>query len=323
MIKAAAAILLILGSFSVQAATGFASSEKMNVAVLEFDTKGDLGREDAGAIIAEWLVNALHKSQAFNLRESVLLKKVLEEQELGMSGRVDDATATKIGKIYGVEAIITGSVIKWGNIIYISARLIDTENGMILKTYEVETNDINDIRSKTDDLASIITGVDAGEEKELSGNEIDTNVDIAMKRFSNDVKGAKEFIKLAKGILILPNVVKGGMIIGYEYGLGALRIDGKTTDYYKVKAGSFGLQLGIQKKDIIIGFMTDDALEEFRKTAGWQLGIDSNLSLEKAGEKNQINVNEIKNPVVAFAFEVSGLLLDVSLKGLKFTRVVK
>lgn len=323
MIKTAAVCLTIIACCLLPGITGFASSKKMNVAVLEFDTKGDLGREDAGAIVAEWLVNALHRSQVFNLRERVLLKKVLEEQELGMSGRVDDATATKIGKIYGVEAIITGSVIKWGNIIYISARLIDTGNGTILKTYEVETNDINDIRNKTEDLASIISGSDSEQEKKTPGNEIDSNVDIAMERFTNNVEGAKEFIKLTKGILVLPDVVKGGMIIGYEYGIGALRVDGRTVDYYKIKAGSFGLQMGVQKKDIIIGFMTDDALEEFRKNAGWQLGIDSNLALEKSGKKNQININEIKDPVVAFVFDVSGLLLDVSLKGLKFTRVVK
>ena len=115
MIKAATVFLLILTCLLFSGAIVAEPSEKMDIAVLEFDTKGDLGREDAGAIIAEWLVNALHESQVFNLRERVLLKKVLEEQELGMSGRVDDNTATKIGEIYGVKTIITGSIIGISN----------------------------------------------------------------------------------------------------------------------------------------------------------------------------------------------------------------
>lgn len=323
MFKVITVITTILACGVLLTGAGFASSKKMNVAVLEFDVKGDLGKEDAGAIVAEWMVNALHKSQAFNLRERVLLKKVLEEQELGMTGRMDGATASKIGEIYGVEAIITGSVIKWGTIIYVTARLINTENGAILKASEVKTNDINDIRNKTDELASIIIGSDTEEGKKPSRNEIDVSVDIVLERFYKNVEGAMEFIALTKGVLILPDVVKGGLIIGYEYGLGALRIDGMTVDYYKITAGSLGVQIGVQKKDIIIGFMTDEVLKEFRENAGWKLGVDANLALEKSGKGDKIDTDEVKDPIVAFAFDVSGLLIDVSLKGLKFTRIAE
>jgi lipid-binding SYLF domain-containing protein len=305
--------------------TGFTSSEKMNVAVFEFDVKGDIGKEDAGAIIAEWMVNALHKANAYNLRERVLLKKVLDEQELGMTGRIDDATASKIGEIYGVQAIITGSVIKWETIIYVTARLINTENGAILKATEVKTNNINDIRNKIDELASIIISTDDTEEKKKasSDNEIDVNVDIAMDRFYRNVTGARDFVALTQGMLIVPNVVKGGLIIGYEYGLGALRIDGMTVDYYKLTAGSIGLQIGVQKKDIIIGFMTDEALKKFRDNPRFKLGIDANLILKSSDKGDSIDTTTIEDPVVALVFDVSGLILDLSLKGLKFTKIDK
>ncbi len=134
------------------------STKKINVAVLEFDVKGDLGIQDAGSIIAEWMINSVHKTNEYNLKERVLLKKILVEQNLGMSGIVDKKTASKIGQIYGVKGIITGSVIKWGKTISVTARLIDTDNGSILKTAKVTTTNIEKIPDEIDDLALIIAG---------------------------------------------------------------------------------------------------------------------------------------------------------------------
>ncbi len=315
-------ITMLLVVFFFLSSIGFASAEKMNVAVLEFEVKGDLGEKDAGAIIAEWMINALYMSNEYDLRERVLLKKILEEQELGMTGLIDKKTATKIGEIYGVKGIISGSVIKWGDIIYINARLIDTENGAILKANEVKAADINDIRNKIDELASIIVGKQTGMKKIAnSANEIDISVDVALERFYRKVIGAKEFTKLAKGLLVLPNTVKAGFILGGEYGKGALRVGGMTVDYYKITAGSIGLQIGAQKKDIIIAFMTKEALKQFQENSAWEAGIDGNIALIDTGASKDINTYTFKEPVVAFVFDVKGFMADISLKGSRFTRL--
>jgi len=42
------------------------------------------------------------------------------------------------------------------------------------------------------------------------------------------VKGGKEIAGKAKGVLVLPGVIKAGLIVGGEYGEGALRVGGKT-----------------------------------------------------------------------------------------------
>ncbi|MGD8899635.1 MAG: hypothetical protein PVF39_06125 [Desulfobacterales bacterium] len=52
-----------------------------------------------------------------------------------------------------------------------------------------------------------------------------------MLRFYEQVEDGKEIAKRAKGMLILPNVGKGALIVGIEYGRGALRVGGKTVDY--------------------------------------------------------------------------------------------
>jgi len=163
----------------------------------------------------------------------------------------------------------------------------------------------------------------AGQSQAATAREIDVSVDVALERFTKDVKGAKEFAQAAKGLLVLPGVVKAGFVVGGEYGEGALRIEGKTAGYYNIIAGSFGLQIGAQSKDIIIAFMTDDALNGFRASQGWEVGVDGNVALLDIGVGERIDTTTLKDPIVGFVFGVKGLMADVSLKGSKFTKLDK
>jgi lipid-binding SYLF domain-containing protein len=78
--------------------------------------------------------------------------------------------------------------------------------------------------------------------------EIDAEVDAALVRFYEEVPGAADLAKKAKGILIFPKVIKAGFGVGGEYGEGALRIGGKLVGYYNTAAASIGLQVGIQAR---------------------------------------------------------------------------
>lgn len=156
-----------------------------------------------------------------------------------------------------------------------------------------------------------------------TAKEINVSVDVALDRFYSQVAGSREFAKVAKGLLILPNVKKGAFLIGAEYGEGALRIGGKTVDYYNMAVASFGLQIGAEAKDIIIAFMTDKALMKFRNSAGWEAGVDGNIALIDVGGGQRINTTTVKAPIVAFVFDVKGLMADISLAGAKFTKLKK
>jgi len=156
-----------------------------------------------------------------------------------------------------------------------------------------------------------------------TAKEIDASVDVALERFEAEVKGGKEFLKAAKGVLVLPRVIKAGFIVGGEYGEGALRIGGKTVDYYSIAAGSFGLQIGAQEKNIILVFMQDKALSQFRTSSGWQVGIDGSVALVKVGAEGSIDSTTFKEPIVGFVFGQRGLMADVSLEGAKITKMKK
>jgi len=156
-----------------------------------------------------------------------------------------------------------------------------------------------------------------------TAKEIDASVDVAIKRFYKQVKGAEEFVKASKGMLVMPNVVKGAFIVGGEYGEGALRIGGKTVDYYNTISGSIGFQIGGEAKDIILLFMTDEALKKFRASKGWEAGVDGNVAVISIGAGERADTTTSKDPIVGFVFDAKGLIFDISLKGAKFSKVDK
>ena len=162
----------------------------------------------------------------------------------------------------------------------------------------------------------------AGEEKKVDTKKIDADADAALERLHN-LEGGKEFAEKAKALLILPNVGKGGLIVGIEHGKGALRIDGRTVDYYSLSAGSVGLQIGGEAKDIIIAFLTSEALEKFRASKNWEAGVDGNIALVTVGDGGTASNISTKEPITAVVFDVKGLFFDLSLKGGKFSKLEK
>jgi len=156
-----------------------------------------------------------------------------------------------------------------------------------------------------------------------TAKEIDVSVDVALERFQKEVSGANDFLQSAKGVLVFPSVYKAGFVVGGEYGEGALRIDGKTVDYYSTVAGSWGLQLGAQKKTVILVFMQNEALKKFRNSEGWKAGVDGSVALITVGVGGSIDTTKIKDPIVGFVFGQKGLMYNLTLEGSKYTKLEK
>jgi len=163
----------------------------------------------------------------------------------------------------------------------------------------------------------------AGPSFGASANEINASVDAALERFYTHVKDGKEVARRAKGLLVLPNVKKGAFIVGGEYGQGAMRVGGKTVEYYRMAAGSIGLQIGGEAKDIILAFNSNDVLKKFRDSKGWEAGVDGNVALVTLGAGDSAISAMNKGPIVAFVFDVKGLIADMSIKGAKFSKLDK
>ena len=156
-----------------------------------------------------------------------------------------------------------------------------------------------------------------------TAREIDVSVDVALERFEKEVGGGKRFLESAEGVLVFPSVIKAGVGIGGEYGEGALRIGGKTVDYYNTAAASIGLQLGAQSRTVILVFLEKKALNDFRNSSGWKAGVDGSVALVKLGAGGSIDTANIKDPIVGFVFSNKGLMYNLTLEGSKFTKLDK
>lgn len=154
-----------------------------------------------------------------------------------------------------------------------------------------------------------------------TAKEINTSVNACLDRFYKQVKGGKELAAKAKGVLVMPGVIKAGLIVGGEYGEGALRVGGKTVSYYNLASGSVGLQIGGESKDVVILFMKDEALKQFQASKGWEVGVDANVAVVTIGGGERVDFTKMKEPIIGFVFDVKGLMADISLKGAKFTKI--
>ncbi|HZZ05462.1 BPSL1445 family SYLF domain-containing lipoprotein [Paraburkholderia sp.] len=150
---------------------------------------------------------------------------------------------------------------------------------------------------------------------------IDASVDGTMSRLFTTVKGSRELVSKARGVLVFPSVLQAGFIVGGQYGEGSLRVGGGTVGYYSTISGSFGLQAGAQSKAIIFLFMTQDALDKFRNADGWSAGGDASVALVKMGANGAIDTTTATAPVEVFVLTNAGLMADISLQGTKVSRL--
>ena len=151
--------------------------------------------------------------------------------------------------------------------------------------------------------------------------EIDAGVKATMARFEKDIKGGSEYLKGAKGVLVMPNVTKAAFVVGGQYGQGALQVGGKTVKYYSIAAGSLGWQIGAEKYDLVILFMTEEALSKFQKSQGWEAGVDAEVTLIQVGAEVTVATLRSQHPIAGFVFDQKGLMAGLSIKGAKFTPI--
>lgn len=156
-----------------------------------------------------------------------------------------------------------------------------------------------------------------------SADKLNREADKALQVFKEDISGAEIFLNQAAGYLVFPRVIKGGVGVGAETGEGVLRVGSSTVAYYRTTSGSIGLQLGVQAKSIVIAFLTREALDKFRNSNGWKVGVDGSVALIDLGGGKTIDSDNVRDPVVGFIFGSKGLMYNLTLEGSKFTKLDK
>jgi lipid-binding SYLF domain-containing protein len=154
-----------------------------------------------------------------------------------------------------------------------------------------------------------------------SADQINEAANATLHSFVNQIGGGRELANKAEGVLVFPSVVKAGFGFGGEYGEGVLIIHGRPTGYYNLVSGSFGFQLGVEERSVIIMFMTSDALASFDRRAGLKVGVDASVAVITVGAGRSIDTDKITSPVIGFILDPKGLMYNLTLEGSKITRI--
>lgn len=106
----------LLCTVAVSVASAGDKSDKPRIAVIEFKSKSDnqWWYSNGAAAMQDVFVTELVKSGKFRVVEREQLAALMEEKHLAISGDVDPSTAVKIGKLLGVNYLLTGAVTEYG-----------------------------------------------------------------------------------------------------------------------------------------------------------------------------------------------------------------
>jgi lipid-binding SYLF domain-containing protein len=151
--------------------------------------------------------------------------------------------------------------------------------------------------------------------------DIDAAVRETLAELYQQADSARELAARAEGVLVFPRVVKGGLIVGGEYGEGALLSAGRTVDYYALKSASLGLQMGGQTRKVALLFMTPEAYQGFLKSSRWKVGVDGSVTLAALGVDKKVDASTAGKPIIAFVFSSKGLMYNLTLEGSRISRM--
>ncbi len=156
-----------------------------------------------------------------------------------------------------------------------------------------------------------------------SAAEISRDSKAALQKLYAKSAAAKALGEKARGILVFPRIVKGGFIVGGQYGEGSLFEDGKIMAYYSTVQGSIGLQAGVQKYGYALFFMTDSARKYIDKSDGWEIGVGPSIVVVDVGAAKSMTTTTLQSEIYAFFFGQKGLMAGMGLQGTKITRIEK
>jgi lipid-binding SYLF domain-containing protein len=129
------------------------------------------------------------------------------------------------------------------------------------------------------------------------------------------------YIKNARGVVIFPQVIKGGFFIGGSGGTGVLLVRNKETGtwsqpaFYTLGSVTFGLQIGGEAAEVVMLAMTQKAVDTMLSSSV-KLGGDASIAIGPlgAGAKGSANIPEVTADFLSFT-KAKGLYAGLNLEG--------
>jgi lipid-binding SYLF domain-containing protein len=170
-------------------------------------------------------------------------------------------------------------------------------------------------------LATLVAGAPAF--AQVDANELRVKADEAVAQFKQEHSDAAKVLAEAQGILICPQVTKVSFVFGLERGTCVLTRKGsQERTYYNSTGIKWGLTAGMASHVLLLAFNTQDAIDKFVNTKReWEIGVDTNVAVAKAGASGSLDTTNLRAPVVAYIYGEKGLMADISLNGSRYKKI--
>jgi len=164
-------------------------------------------------------------------------------------------------------------------------------------------------------------GVLGSDAHAATAEDLDRSAAQALQTLYRTNPVAEKISKIAKAVLVFPNIVKAGLIFGGSYGEGVLMEDSKVVDYYNSVSGSWGLQAGAQSYGYAVFLMNDKAVSYLEKSKGWEIGVGPTVVAVNEGVAKNLTSTTLQDDAYAFVFDQQGLMASLSIEGTKISRI--
>ncbi|MBU3666288.1 MAG: lipid-binding SYLF domain-containing protein [Chthoniobacterales bacterium] len=149
--------------------------------------------------------------------------------------------------------------------------------------------------------------------------ELRKKSEAALEQLFETKPGTKELADMAEAVLVFPEVVKAGFMIGGQRGDGVLFRNGEAEGYFNTTSASYGWQVGAQVFSYVLFFMDQKSLDSLYKADGFEVGAAPSLVIANEGFTSDLSTKTMKNGIYAFFFGQKGIMAGISLQGTKIT----
>jgi lipid-binding SYLF domain-containing protein len=143
----------------------------------------------------------------------------------------------------------------------------------------------------------------------------------ALSQLKSQNPAAVKVSSRALAVLVFPNVVKAGFMVGAQEGQGILFVQGRPNGRYRTVAASYGFQAGVQKYGYALFFMNQKAVDWINNTRGWEIGTGPSVVLVDKGMARSFTSDTLHSGIYAFTFDQRGLMAGLGVQGSKITRI--
>jgi lipid-binding SYLF domain-containing protein len=149
--------------------------------------------------------------------------------------------------------------------------------------------------------------------------DIDMQFYATLERLYMTVQDVRELLAKARGVLVFSTVIATGAANGEQYGEGALRVANAMDRYYSVTSTSAGLRAEAQPNAIVLLFMTQEVLDNFRNSKDWFAGVDASVAVLKTAANGNVDPRSMTADVLAFVLTGNNLMTNLTLDGAKIS----